>query len=59
MKVLQIKNGDDVLELDLAQGLITSLLGNGKDLCAGNTYPLFVVGMIAENYEKSRIFLIK
>lgn len=55
MKVLQIKNGDDVLELDLAQGLITSLLGNGKDLCAGNTYPLFVVGMIAENYEKSRI----
>ena len=55
MKILRIKNGEGVLELDLAQGLITSLSGNGKDLCAGNTYPLFVVGMIAENYEKSKI----
>ena len=55
MNTLRIKNGDVALEIDLSQGSIISLLGNGRDLCAGNTYPLFVVGMIAENYEKSRI----
>ena len=55
MNTLQIKNGNGALEIDLAQGVLVSLQGNGRDLCAGNTYPLFVVAMIAENYEKSKI----
>ena len=55
MNTLQIKNGNSVLEIDLSQGRIVSFTGNGRVLCEGNAYPLFVVGMIAENFEKSRI----
>ncbi|MBQ8428924.1 MAG: hypothetical protein IJX30_02385 [Clostridia bacterium] len=55
MEVLRIKNGNGAMEINLAQGVLVSLQGNGRDLCAGNTYPLFVVAMIAEDYEKSRI----
>ena len=55
MNILQIKNGNSVLEIDLSQGRILSFTGNGRALCEGNAYPLFVVGIIAENYEKSRI----
>ena len=55
MNTLRIKNGNGEMEIDLAQGVLVSLQGNGRDLCAGNTYPLFVVAMIAENYEKSKI----
>ncbi|MBR4943739.1 MAG: hypothetical protein IKZ28_06865, partial [Clostridia bacterium] len=55
MNTLQIKNGNSVLEIDLSQGRILSFTGNGRVLCEGNAYPLFVVGIIAENYEKSRI----
>ena len=55
MNTLQIKNGNSVLEIDLSEGKILSFTGNGRALCEGNAYPLFVVGMIAENYEKSRI----
>ena len=55
MNTLQIKNGNSVLGIDLSRGRIVSFTGNGRDLCDGNAYPLFVVGMIAENCEKSRI----
>ena len=55
MNTLRIKNGNGEIEIDLAQGVLVSLQGNGRDLCAGNTYPLFVVAMIAENYETCRI----
>lgn len=55
MNSLRIKNGDSVLEIDPLRGNVLSFNGNGRALCKGNAYPLFVVGMIAENYEKSRI----
>ena len=55
MDILQIKNGNGVLEIDLTRAILTTLKGNGRDLCEGNAYPLFVVAMIAENYEKSKI----
>ena len=55
MNNLRIKNGDSVLEIDPLRGNVLSFNWNGRALCKGNAYPLFVVGMIAENYEKSRI----
>lgn len=55
MSALQIENGKSALTIELEKGVITRFEGNGRDLCADNTYPLFVVSMIAENYENSKI----
>ena len=55
MKTLRIENKKSALEIQLDGGLITSLQGNGKDLCEGNTYPLFVVSIYEENYQNKHI----
>jgi hypothetical protein len=55
MNTLQIENNKSRLEIDLDTAVITHMQGNGRDLCAGNTYPLFVVSIIEENYENKKI----
>ena len=55
MKTLRLENKKSALEIQLVEGVITCLQGNGKDLCAGNVYPLFVVSIIEENYENKRL----
>lgn len=55
MNVLRIENGRVAIEIAPKQGKIVSLCGNGRDLCQGNTYPLFVLSIIRENYENEKI----
>ena len=55
MKTFQLENKQSALEIALDKGIITRLEGNGRNLCADNTYPLFVVSVIAEDYENKKI----
>ena len=55
MKTFQLENKQSALEIALEKGIITRLEGNGRNLCADNTYPLFVLSVIAENYENKKI----
>lgn len=55
MNTLRLENKKSRLEIDLNKAVITHMRGNGRDLCEGNTYPLFVVSIIEENYENKKI----
>lgn len=55
MNTLQIENKKSRLEIDLNKAAVIHMQGNGRDLCEGNTYPLFVVSIIEENYENKKI----
>ena len=55
MNVLQIENGKATLGIATDRGVVTCLRGNGRDVCAGNEYPLFVLSIIRENYENEKI----
>lgn len=50
MSTLRIESEKAALAVELEQGIITRLQGNGRDLCAGNSYPLFVVSIIEKDY---------
>lgn len=55
MNVLRIKNRQSAITIDFERGVITELFGNGKDLCKGNTYPIFVVSIINSDYKNDKI----
>ena len=55
MSFLRIENGKSALTVDPEKSLILGLQANGKELAAGNTYPLFVVSIFTANYENSKI----
>lgn len=55
MKILQITNNKSSLSVDLEKSLITAFIGNGRDLCKGNEYPLFRVSVIHPDYKNDQI----
>ncbi len=55
MNVLRIKNQKSSISIDLERGVVTEFFGNGRDLCQGNTYPLFVVSIIHPDYKNDKI----
>ena len=58
MKILQITNNKSSLSVDLEKSLITAFIGNGRDLCKGNEYPLFRVSVIHPDYKNDQILEI-
>ncbi len=55
MNVLRIKNQKSAISIDLERGVVTEFVGNGRDLCQGNTYPLFVMSIINPDYKNDKI----
>ena len=55
MNALRIENKKSSLVIDLDKAVITHMKGNGRDLCEGNAYPLFVVSIIEKNYENKKV----
>ena len=55
MSILRIENEKSILTIDTQKSVILGLEANGKELFAGNTYPLFVISSYNQNCENSKV----
>jgi hypothetical protein len=55
MKKLVLESRQSFFEIDLLRGVVVRLECGGKNLCKDNSFPLFNILMVGENYDKWEI----